>query len=37
MLVDAVSELWGWYCPEDSDEKFVWAIARLCGGCISHA
>jgi anti-sigma regulatory factor (Ser/Thr protein kinase) len=30
MLVDAVSEQWGWYSREDSDGKFVWAIARLC-------
>ena len=30
MLVEAVSEQWGW-CPcEDGDGKFVWAIARLC-------
>ena len=30
MLVDAVSEQWGWYSREDSDGKFVWAITRLC-------
>ena len=30
MLVDAVSEQWGWYPREDSDGKFVWAITRLC-------
>jgi len=30
MLVDAVSEQWGWYTREDSDGKFVWAITRLC-------
>ena len=30
MLVEAVSEQWGWYSPEDGDGKFVWAIARLC-------
>jgi anti-sigma regulatory factor (Ser/Thr protein kinase) len=29
MLVDAVSEQWGWYPREDSDGKFVWAITRL--------
>jgi anti-sigma regulatory factor (Ser/Thr protein kinase) len=28
MLVEAISEQWGWYCPDDSDGKFVWAIAR---------
>ena len=30
MLVDAVSEQWGWYSREDSNGKFVWAITRLC-------
>jgi anti-sigma regulatory factor (Ser/Thr protein kinase) len=30
MLVDAVSEQWGWYSREDGDGKFVWAITRLC-------
>jgi anti-sigma regulatory factor (Ser/Thr protein kinase) len=30
MLVEAVSEQWGWCSPEDGDGKFVWAIARLC-------
>ena len=30
MLVEAVSEQWGWYSLEDGDGKFVWAIARLC-------
>ena len=29
MLVEAVSEQWGWYSREDSDGKFVWAITRL--------
>jgi anti-sigma regulatory factor (Ser/Thr protein kinase) len=29
ILVDAVSEQWGWYPREDSDGKFVWAITRL--------
>lgn len=29
MLVEAVSEQWGWYFREDGDGKFVWAIARL--------
>jgi len=28
MLIDAVSEQWGWYSREDSDGKFVWAILR---------
>ena len=38
MLVDAVSEQWGWYSREDSDGKFVWAITRLCipGGLFIH-
>jgi hypothetical protein len=30
ILVEAVSEQWGWYSREDCDGKFVWAIARLC-------
>jgi anti-sigma regulatory factor (Ser/Thr protein kinase) len=30
MLVEAVSEQWGWYSREDGDGKFVWAITRLC-------
>ena len=30
MLVEAVSEQWGWSYCEDGDGKFVWAIARLC-------
>jgi anti-sigma regulatory factor (Ser/Thr protein kinase) len=30
MLVDALSEQWGWYSREDSDGKVVWAITRLC-------
>jgi anti-sigma regulatory factor (Ser/Thr protein kinase) len=30
MLVEAVSEQWGWYSRGDGDGKFVWAIARLC-------
>ena len=30
MLVEAVSEQWGWSSREDGDGKFVWAIARLC-------
>jgi anti-sigma regulatory factor (Ser/Thr protein kinase) len=29
MLVEAISEQWGWYFREDSDGKFVWAIVRL--------
>jgi anti-sigma regulatory factor (Ser/Thr protein kinase) len=28
MLVEAISEQWGWYGRDDSDGKFVWAIAR---------
>ncbi len=28
MLVEAVSEQWGWHRHEDIDGKFVWAIAR---------
>ena len=28
MLVEAVSEQWGWYSREDGDGKFVWAITR---------
>jgi anti-sigma regulatory factor (Ser/Thr protein kinase) len=30
VLVQAVSDQWGWYPGEDGDGKFVWAIARLC-------
>ncbi len=30
MLVEAVSEQWGWSPTEEGDGKFVWAIARLC-------
>jgi len=30
ILVEAISEQWGWYSREDSDGKFVWAIPRLC-------
>ena len=26
MLVEAISEQWGWYLSEGSDGKFVWAI-----------
>jgi anti-sigma regulatory factor (Ser/Thr protein kinase) len=26
MLVEAISEHWGWYCRDDSGGKFVWAI-----------
>jgi hypothetical protein len=28
ILVEAVSEQWGWYTREDSGGKFVWAIIR---------
>ena len=28
MLVEAVSQQWGWYSREDGDGKFVWAITR---------
>ena len=30
MLVEAISEQWGWYSREAGDGKFVWAIAMLC-------
>ena len=36
MLVEAVSEQWGWYSREDGDGKFVWAIVRLCFPGKSH-
>jgi len=26
MLVEAISEQWGWYVREGSDGKFVWAL-----------
>ena len=29
MLVESISEQWGWYFREGSDGKFVWAIVRL--------
>jgi anti-sigma regulatory factor (Ser/Thr protein kinase) len=29
MLVEAVSEQWGWYHHMNNDGKFVWAIARI--------
>jgi hypothetical protein len=28
ILVEAISEKWGWYGRDGSDGKFVWAIAR---------
>ena len=28
ILVEAISEQWGWYGRDDGDGKFVWAIAR---------
>lgn len=28
MLVEAIGDRWGWYRPDDSDGKFVWATAR---------
>jgi anti-sigma regulatory factor (Ser/Thr protein kinase) len=28
MLVEAISERWGWYGRDDGAGKFVWAIAR---------
>ncbi len=28
MLVEAISEQWGWYCRDHSGGKFVWAIMR---------
>ncbi|MDQ2814290.1 MAG: ATP-binding protein [Actinomycetota bacterium] len=32
MLVEAVSEHWGWCPGEDSDGKFVWAIVQALPG-----
>jgi len=29
MLVEAISEQWGWYFREDNDGKVVWATMRL--------
>lgn len=29
MLVEAISEQWGWYTRDDSGGKFVWTIIRL--------
>jgi anti-sigma regulatory factor (Ser/Thr protein kinase) len=26
MLVETISEKWGWYCRDDSGGKFVWAV-----------
>jgi hypothetical protein len=28
ILVEAISEQWGWYGCDDRNGKFVWAIAR---------
>ena len=36
MLVEAISEQWGWYFCEDNDGKFVWAIVRLSAQGISY-
>jgi len=36
MLVDAVSEQWGWYSREDGDGKFVWAILRALLPPVQH-
>jgi anti-sigma regulatory factor (Ser/Thr protein kinase) len=37
LLVEAISEQWGWYFRDDSDGKFVWAIAgALCTQRISY-
>jgi len=30
MLVEAVSQQWGWSARADGDGKFVWAVVRLC-------
>jgi anti-sigma regulatory factor (Ser/Thr protein kinase) len=30
MIVQAVSDQWGWYPPETGNGKFVWAVTRLC-------
>ena len=37
LLVEAVSEQWGWSSSEGGDGKFVWAIVRLCFGRESSA
>ncbi len=37
MLVEAVSEQWGWCSCEGGEGKFVWAVARLCTPLISFA
>lgn len=31
MLVEAISEHWGWYFSLDKGGKVVWAVIRLCG------
>jgi two-component sensor histidine kinase len=28
MLVEAISEQWGWCCRDDTEGKFVWAMLR---------
>jgi len=36
LLVEAISEQWGWCVREDKDGKFVWAIVRLPAQGISY-
>jgi anti-sigma regulatory factor (Ser/Thr protein kinase) len=36
MLVEAISEQWGWYFDEDNDGKVVWTIVRLFTPGISY-
>jgi anti-sigma regulatory factor (Ser/Thr protein kinase) len=36
LLVEAISEQWGWCVREDNDGKFVWAIVRLPAQGISY-
>ncbi len=36
MLVEAISEQWGWYFCEDKDRKVVWATVRLFAQGISY-
>jgi anti-sigma regulatory factor (Ser/Thr protein kinase) len=36
MLVEAISEQWGWYFREGNDGKAVWALIRLSAQGISY-
>jgi len=36
MLVEAISEQWGWYFDEDNVGKVVWAMMRSCTPGISY-